>query len=220
MSSFWRRTDLKLIQLREERTAERQIGMTRKWSRREIVGNKGTISVFGSSRPKPGSGDYEQAKAIGRLLAQEGFAVATGGYTGTMVAVSRGAAEAGGHVIGVGSAQIERFRPGGLNQWVKEPVFYETLRERLYHLVVENDGMIVLPGGVGTLSELALAWSLLQVGEVDARPLVLMGAIWRETMAAFIHSEFVPEAHAALLLHADTPHEAVEQIARWTAGTK
>lgn len=170
------------------------------------------ISVFGSSKPEPGSPAYEQARSVGRLLAEAGFAVATGGYTGTMAAVSDGAAGAGGHVIGVGSAQIERFRPGALNEWVVEAIQYETLRDRLYHLVVENDGMIALPGGVGTLSEMALAWSFLQVGEVKPRPLVLLGDLWQETMEAFIRSEYVPQAHATLLRYADTPEEAVAYI--------
>jgi predicted Rossmann-fold nucleotide-binding protein len=129
-----------------------------------------------------------------------------------MAAVSDGAAGAGGHVIGVGCEQIEQFRPGGLNQWVAEAIYYETLRERLYHLVANNDGMIVLPGGIGTLSELALAWSLLQVGEVDSRPLILLGSIWRETMEVFIRSEFVPETYAALLRFADSPEEAVQHV--------
>lgn len=171
--------------------------------------SRGIISVFGSSRPRSGSEAYEQARQVGRLLAEAGFAVATGGYTGTMEAVSDGAASAGGHVIGVGCTQIERFRPGGLNEWVVEAIRYDTLRERLYHLVVENDGMIALPGGIGTLSEMALAWSLLQVGEVNERPLVLLGDIWREAMEAFIDPNFISEDHAQLLLYAQTPEEAV-----------
>lgn len=175
----------------------------------KVRDSRGIISVFGSSRPQPGSAAYEQARTVGTLLAEAGFAVATGGYTGTMAAVSDGAASAGGHVIGVGCTQIERFRPGGLNQWVVEAIHYETLRERLYHLVVENDGMITLPGGVGTLSEMALAWSLLQVGEVNRRPLVLLGDIWRDAMEAFIHTDFVSEDHAQLLRYAKTPEEAV-----------
>lgn len=180
-----------------------------------------TIAVFGSSSPEPGSPGYEQARTLGRLLAEAGYAVATGGYMGTMEAVSCGAAEAGGHVIGVGCAQIERFRPSEFNRWVAETVAYETLRERVCHLVLHNSGMIVLPGGIGTLSEMALAWSLLQVGEVEARPLVLLGDLWRETMRTFIRSEFVRPDHAALLHYADTSDEAVAHVARWSgASTK
>lgn len=177
-----------------------------------------TISVFGSSAPRPGDETYEAARDVGRLLAEAGFAVATGGYAGTMEAVSRGAAEAGGHVIGVGAQRIEQFRPGGLNQWVQEAVYYDTLQERVLHLVRNNDGMVVLPGGIGTLSELALAWSFLQVGEIEQRPLVLLGDIWQETMEAFIRSEFVREPHAALLYYADDPEEAVAFVGRNAGG--
>lgn len=170
------------------------------------------IAVFGSSQPRPGSPAYEQAREVGQKLASAGFAVATGGYAGTMAAVSHGAASVGGHVVGVGCTRIEQFRPGGLNEWVVEPVYYETLQERLLHLVTHNDGMIALPGGIGTLSELALAWSLLQVREIEARPLVLLGDIWRKTMDAFIHSDYVHPEHTDLLHFASTPDEAVAMI--------
>lgn len=172
------------------------------------------IAVFGSSQPKPGSAAYEQAKEVGQHLAQAGFAVATGGYAGTMAAVSQGAASAGGHVVGVGCTRIEQFRPGGLNEWVVEPVYYDTLQERLLHLVTNNDGMIALPGGIGTLSELSLAWSLLQVREIEARPLVLLGDIWRRTMEAFIHTDYVHPEHTDLLYFAATPAEAVQIIGK------
>ncbi|RMG89414.1 MAG: LOG family protein [Chloroflexi bacterium] len=153
---------------------------------------------------------------VGQLLAEAGFAVATGGYSGTMAAVSQGAAEAGGHVIGVTCNQIERFRPLGPNQWVKQEIRYESLRERLLHLVTQNDGMIVLPGGIGTLSEMTLAWSFLQVGEISPRPLVLLGALWRETVDVFARPEYLRPEHLALLVFADSPETAVAHIRQQT----
>ncbi len=69
------------------------------------------VSVFGSSQPKEGSMAYAEAQELGKLLAQRGHIVLTGGYMGTMEAVSRGAAEAGGHVIGVTCEDIERLAP-------------------------------------------------------------------------------------------------------------
>ena len=167
------------------------------------------VAVFGSDAPQPGTPDYEQAYIVGRLLAEAGYSVATGGYGGTMEAVSRGASEAGGHVIGVGSDRIETFRRRGLNEWVAEAIRYKTLQERLLHLIHHNQGMIVLPGGIGTLSELTLAWSFLQVGEIEPRPLVLLGEIWYETMRALLQSDYVREPHAALLYFAATPEGAV-----------
>lgn len=170
------------------------------------------ISVFGSSAPQPGTPAYEEARQAGRLLAEAGFAVATGGYSGTMSAVSQGAAEAGGHVIGVTCDQIEQFRPLGPNEWVIEEIRYETLQERLLHLVINNDGMIILPGGIGTLSEMALAWSFMQVGEIDQRPLSLLGETWHETINAFNDPAVIRTEHLALLHFADSPESAVSFV--------
>lgn len=170
------------------------------------------ISVFGSSAPQPGSSPFAEAHRVGQLLAEAGLAVATGGYSGTMTAVSQGAAEAGGQVIGVTCDQIEQFRPIGPNRWITEEIRYPTLRERLLHLVTQSDGMIVLPGGIGTLSEMTLAWSFLQVGEVAAQPLVLLGELWRQTVQTFSSPEYVREKDMALLLYADDPETAVAHI--------
>lgn len=170
------------------------------------------VSIFGSSAPQPGSLDFEQARMVGRLLAEAGLAVATGGYGGTMTAVSQGAAEAGGHVIGVASARIERYRGAGLNAWVKEAHNYESLAERLLHLVTHNVGMIALPGGIGTISEVTLAWSLLQVGEVEQRPFVLLGRIWQETLDTFFDPAYIKARDMDLLYFAETPEAAVAYV--------
>jgi len=179
------------------------------------------ISVFGSSAPAPGSAAFVEAQTVGRLLAEAGFAVATGGYGGTMTAVSQGAAEAGGHVVGVTSAQIERFRPLHANKWVAEEIKYDSLRDRLLHLVMQNDGMLVLPGGIGTLSEMALAWSFLQVGEVEKRPFALLGDLWRASIQTFYRPEYIKQAHLDLLFYAATPETAVAHIVDfWAASSR
>ena len=170
------------------------------------------IAVFGSSAPQPGSPAYEEARQVGRLLAEAGFAVSTGGYSGTMSAVSQGAAEAGGHVIGVTSDQIEQFRPLGPNEWVLEEIRYPTLQERLLYLVENNEGMIVLPGGIGTLSEMALAWSLMQVGEIGERPMSLLGPNWRETITAFNDPDAIRPQHLQMLHFAETVEAAVSYV--------
>ena len=68
------------------------------------------VAVFGGSAPRPGDEVYAQAVELGRLLAMGGHTVMTGGYMGVMEAASRGANEAGGHVIGVTCNEIERWR--------------------------------------------------------------------------------------------------------------
>ncbi len=173
------------------------------------------IAVFGSSAPAPGSPDYQAAYEAGRLLAARGYAVMTGGYGGVMAAVSQGAAEAGGHVIGITCDQIEDQRPLAPNQWIAEEIRYPMLSNRNYHIVKHTNGAIAMPGGVGTLAEIALSWSLMQTGEIAAKPLVLAGTLWRatfETMLEHGNDYLLPESRT-LIQFAATAAAAVELIA-------
>ncbi len=169
------------------------------------------VSVFGGSAPRPGTPAYEAARLLGAALAQAGWTVATGGYTGVMEAASRGAAEAGGHVIGVTCSLIEDWKGLRANPWVKEELKFATLRERLGHLVEFCDAALALPGGIGTLSEVALTWSLLQSGEIRRKPLVVVGEVWRQTVATFVrHSDgYLHPGDAELVTVAQDGEEAV-----------
>ena len=172
------------------------------------------ITIFGGSSPLPGSPAYEEARLLGRLLGEAGFTVATGGYMGTMEAASRGAAEAGGHVIGVTCETIERWRQAGPNPWVKEERKFATLRDRLFHLVEACQAAVALPGGIGTLSEIALTWSFMQTREIPAKPLVLVGRLWRETFGAFLNGsgEYVRESDHGLLTVVEDADSAAQQL--------
>lgn len=162
---------------------------------------KNVISVFGGSTPAEGMPAYAEARWLGRRLAEAGYVVATGGYSGVMAGASQGAREAGGHVIGVtcGLFDTTRLRP---NPWVVEEIKYPTLRERLSHLVEKCDAAIALPGGIGTLSEIALTWSLLQTGEIPSKPFVLVGENWQKVLTTFYRGAeaYVEEKHWRLLV--------------------
>ncbi len=172
------------------------------------------VSVFGGASPQPGSRAYAEAEALGRALAQEGYTVATGGYIGTMEAVSKGAAQAGGHVIGATCEQIERWRGVRPNRWITEQQHFQTLHERVLALIRLGDALLALPGGLGTLSEIALAWSLLQTGEISPRPMVLIGGGWRRTFDAFLASAdgYVSPADLRLLSFAADAQEALRLL--------
>lgn len=143
------------------------------------------ITVFGGSSPKPDDVAYRDAQKLGRLLAEAGFSVQTGGYIGTMEAVSRGAAQAGGHVIGITCEEIERWRPVNPNPWVIEEERYPTLKLRLFALIENCDAAISLPGGIGTLQEIVVMWSQLQIGAISPKPLILVGEAWEQTIRVF-----------------------------------
>ncbi len=173
------------------------------------------IAVFGSSVPPPGSPDYQAAYEAGRLLAARGYAVMTGGYSGVMAAASQGAAEAGGHVIGITCEQLEDWRPLAPNRWITEEVRHTNLSERNYHIVKHTNGAIAMPGGIGTLYEIAQLWSLMQIGEIAAKPLVLVGTLWRVTFETMLENSnnYVSPEYRALLQFAATAAVAVELIA-------
>ena len=172
------------------------------------------ITIFGGSEPKEGDAAYTEAMTLGALLAQRGHTVLTGGYIGTMEAASRGAHEAGGHVIGVTCEDIENWRKVGANQWVKEERRRKTLFERLQVLIVESDAAIALPGGVGTLAEIALMLNLMHVESLHRRPLILVGRGWQSTFDQFFQdfASYTSAPQRGLLSFAEDVHAAVKQL--------
>ena len=96
--------------------------------------NRKVVAVFGGGAPQPGSPAYIEAQRLGRLLAQAGYNVLNGGYSGTMEAVSRGAIEAGGHVIAVTS----RVFSVPVNGWFHEEVCTTDLFELRHFQFVDD----------------------------------------------------------------------------------
>lgn len=172
------------------------------------------VSIFGGSQPKPGDLAYQEAYTLGKLLAERGHTVLTGGYIGTMEAVSRGAHEAGGHVIGVTCSEIERWRDVGVNRWVKEEWRKQTLVERLQVLIRECDAAIALPGGPGTLTEVSLMWNLMIVESMHRRPLVLVGDGWQSVFDRFFTEfrTYMPVHQRELVLFAKDVETAVKML--------
>jgi uncharacterized protein (TIGR00730 family) len=175
------------------------------------------ITVFGGSQPMEGSAAYEEARKLGTLLAQRGHAVLTGGYMGTMEAVSRGASEAGGHVIGVTCEDIETWRARKANQWVKEERRKKSLIERLQALIEGCDAAIALPGGAGTLTEISLMWNLMIVESLPPRPLTLIGSGWQSTFDQFFNEfeSYMPKHQRELLYFAEDVNKAVKILEGW-----
>lgn len=175
------------------------------------------ISVFGGSRPKKGTNAYQDAYRLGELLGGAGMTVLTGGYMGTMEAVSHGASAAGGHVIGVTSEQMEEWRPIGPNQWVEEEWRCETFRERLISLVENCDAAIALPGGIGTLLEICLTWNQVIIEAIPPKPLILMGSEWHHIMDTFFTElgDYIPIENREYIAFAPDPYKAFELMVQF-----
>jgi uncharacterized protein (TIGR00730 family) len=167
-----------------------------------------TIAVFGSSRREETSPYWNEAYALGRHLATAGYAVLSGGYGGSMGAVSRGAAECRGTVIGV---TCSLFDPAPCNEWLTEEIKAPTLIARVTTMIERADGYVALRGGIGTLSEVTLIWSLLQTRAVDA-PLVLLGADWRAVVQAWRDHTDLGGSIASIATIVDTPEQVLPSL--------
>jgi uncharacterized protein (TIGR00730 family) len=133
------------------------------------------ITVFGSSRPRAEDAQYVAAQALGAELARKGFTVCSGGYGGVMEAVSRGAKDAGGNVLGI----TAKFFKARVNQWVDKEIRMKTWQDRLFELIKRGHGYVVCPGGTGTLVEVAVVWEMLNKGVMAKKPLVMLGGFWQ-----------------------------------------
>jgi uncharacterized protein (TIGR00730 family) len=136
---------------------------------------KKTITVFGSSQPREGEDEYNIAYKLGCLLANKGFDVCTGGFMGTMEAVSKGANENNAEVIGV-TVNIWSSNP---NRFITKEVKCKTLLERVEKLIELGDAFIVLQGGTGTLLELAATWELSNKGLMEHKPILCYSSMWQ-----------------------------------------
>lgn len=173
------------------------------------------VTVFGSSRPKAGESDYEEARRLGGELARRGFQVCSGGYTGVMEAVSRGAKEAGGRTIAITST----FFRSQTNRWVDEEHAASTWQERLFELIRFGEGFVACKGGTGTLVELAVVWEMLNKGVMAGKPFVTLGDFWgpiieRVREVEVHHASRWGEAKERLVYNAPSPAEAADYVAR------
>jgi uncharacterized protein (TIGR00730 family) len=148
--------------------------------------NLTVVSVFGASGAEPGDPEYAAGRVVGKQLAETGFAVATGGYGGVMEAACRGASDAGGVTIGVTAPTVFPGRSGA-NPWVQHEIPADDLIERIAIMMKMSAAFIAMPGSIGTLAELIVAWNLAFVAPLAGRqfgPVVAVGETWKAVVPA------------------------------------
>ena len=171
------------------------------------------VTVFGSSRPREGDADYQEARVLGRALADNGFSVCTGGYNGVMAAASRGAKEGRGKTYGV----TADFFSVKVNPWVDQEIRVTTWQERVFKLVSMAQGYVACKGGTGTLVELAVVWEMLNKSVMAGKPFAVLGNFWvpvieRVREVELGHPTSWGEANARLVYPAPTPADAVRHL--------
>ncbi len=174
------------------------------------------ISVFGSARTPQGTPEYALGEETGRLLAESGWAVITGGGPGQMEATSKGCSEAGGISVGLG---IELPHEQMFNDWISLGIYFRYFFARKTMFVKYAQGFIVLPGGFGTLDELFEAVTLAETGKIESFPIVLVGRSYWSGLISWLKDQLmtsgmITEAELAAIQLVDTPTQALDIIGK------
>ncbi len=148
------------------------------------------VTVFGSARFGENHPYYQMARDVGMRLAENGYAVMTGGGPGIMEAANRGAKDAGGLSLGCNiELPVEQTPNPYMDYFIKLNHFFV----RKVMLVKYSSAFVILPGGFGTLDELFETLTLIQTEKIERFPVVAMGTRFWEHAAEFIRRSLVAE---------------------------
>ena len=120
------------------------------------------VAVIGSGTEHEG-----RAEEVGRLLAERGCTVVTGGRGEVMAAAARGAKAVGGTTIGIRPGETRQ----GANEWIDHAVVTGVGHARNLAVVASGDAVIAVGGRWGTLAEIGFA-------HVLGRPVVILDPGW------------------------------------------
>jgi uncharacterized protein (TIGR00730 family) len=138
------------------------------------------VSIFGSGRALETDPLYQQAEELARRLAEAGCEIVTGGGSGLMQAVDRGASHGALSRPAGGSLPVRLVSDDGKAPFVEQVYRHRTFFSRLHQFVRLSSAFIVFPGGIGSTLEAMMVWQLLQVKHLPPTPFLLFGSHWRD----------------------------------------
>jgi len=173
-----------------------------------------SVSIFGSTRVKPEDEVYQKAEQIGRLLAENGFGVITGGGPGVMEAANKGAASAGGNSIGLNIELPLEQKP---NPYANITLHFRYFFVRKVMFVKYAVAYIILPGGFGTMDELFESVTLIQTHKIKPFPVILVGSNYWKGLLDWMKEVILKEGKISssdleILQLIDEPEEIVKTI--------
>jgi uncharacterized protein (TIGR00730 family) len=174
------------------------------------------VSVFGSARTHPDDEYYKAAVETGKLLAEAGFEVITGGGPGIMEAANRGAFEAGKVSVG---CNIELPFEQTANPYQTRSLTFKYFFVRKTIFIKYSNAYIIFPGGFGTMDELFEALTLIQTRKIRNFPVVLFGSQYWQGLLAWLSSTMLNERNInpedlGLIYLTDSPKDAVDFIVK------
>ncbi len=173
-----------------------------------------SVSIFGSARLQPGHRWYELTYKTAKALSEAGFSVVSGGGPGLMEAANKGAKEGPSLSVGL---NIVLPNEENSNAYQDISIRFRHFFTRKVMFVKYASAYVVMPGGFGTLDELAEILTLVQTGKSRKIPVVLaVESYWRDLLKWFksqlVAEGTIREEDLALYQVANTPEEIVEAV--------
>ena len=138
------------------------------------------VSVFGSARFTGENIFYKEAEKLGHLLVESGYGVVTGGGGGIMEAANKGAYEGGGVSVGLNIELPHEQHP---NKYQTESIMFRYFFVRKVCFLKYSVGIVVFPGGFGTMDEFFESVTLIQTEKINRIPLILVGkSFWQQQL--------------------------------------
>ena len=172
------------------------------------------VSIFGSSRVRPGDEIYEKTFIIAKKLAQNGYNIITGGGPGVMEAGNKGAKEGGAKSIGLNIKLPMEEKP---NPYLDIRLDFKYFFVRKVMFLKYASAYIGMPGGFGTLDEIFEALTLIQTKRMKPFPLILVGSDYWNPLIDWMKENllkngYISEEDLDLFSIMDDPDEIVKFI--------
>ncbi len=174
------------------------------------------VSIFGSARMTEDNPYYCKAEELAGLLAENGFAVITGGGGGIMEAANKGAVKKGGESVGLNIILPMEQKP---NDYANIKVEFKYFFVRKVMFVKYAYAYIIMPGGFGTLDELFEAVTLIQTDRIKPLPVILFGRDYWGGLVDWIRSQLlgngmISEKDMDIIYVIDDPGEILQIVKR------
>lgn len=180
----------------------------------KLSGIRPSVSMFGSARARPGHPHYELGTKIARLVSDAGFSVVSGGGPGMMEAFNKGAHEGKSTSVGL---NIQLPHEQVTNDYQDVSLYFRHFFSRKVMFVKYASAYIVLPGGFGTLDEMAEILTLTQTGKSRQIPIILVvSEFWQGLIDWFrktlVAEGTISEHDMGLFKVVDEPQEVIDAI--------
>lgn len=167
------------------------------------------VTIFGSARLSAGNKYYDDAVAVAKMLADDGFAIITGGGPGVMEGANKGAKKGKAHSIGL-NIEIPMEQHPNKYQDISLSFRYFFIRKLMF--IKYAMAYIIFPGGFGTVDEMFEALTLSQTKKIQNFPIILYGSEYWKGLIDWMKKTLVPNGTIgredfALFSIVDTPEE-------------